>query len=234
MLKFQEYDNYKTFLASHRAVAEAAVSMSPQEKEDADKLLYEVKEDVERCVAKIMGNYKFFARFIYRFRIVYTYRISTMAVDEFQNLFINPRFAHELTDKQMMFVLCHEIIHVVLTHIPRGKVKGALPGDPEGWNYAADYETNALLIDEGLMTGDEVKQMGALFEEKYADMISEAIYDEKPPKGKEPKQMYPAEIGDFIKTKSGQYGQITAINADGSFRYKDVTEEDIRKAFASK
>lgn len=224
MLKFEDYNNYKEFLALNKQL----IILESQELEN-DQLVFTVKEDIERCIAKIMGTYKFFAKFIYRLRIIYTYRVPTMGVNESFDLFINPKFASTLTDKETMFVLCHEIIHLVLVHINRGRVKGAIPHDHEGWNIAADYETNAMLVEEGLLTYEEVEKMGACIDKKYNDMIAEAIYDDKPSPGKEPKQMYPVEIGSVVKTKSGQYGQIASINADGSYNIKELTKEEAKK-----
>lgn len=239
MFTFEEFNNFSTFKASHtEALNKVLESLDRKKLNEASvplgrkELMEEVEEAVNRNVALITSLYKFFGRFINRMRVVYTWSIPTMGVDQFSNLYINPEFAHELTDKQMVFVLCHEILHIVLIHIERGKVKGALPDDQEGWNVAADHEVNTILVDEGLMTYDEVKAMKALLDKRFAEMVAETIYDENPPGPEsDPTQLVAAEVGDYIATKDGKFGQVKAINADGTYQYKEKTLAEIQKAY---
>lgn len=232
MLNFDSYNKYKLFLERSVAVT-GTLDESASQDEDKDALLQQTKDDVERCAALIMGKYKFFGEFIYRFRFIYTYRVPTMATDG-ANIFINPKFCSTLTDKQIVFILCHEILHNVLIHFTREKAKGVSPNQHERWNYAADYELNPMLVEEGLLSASELKNdIKGLYEEKYLEKTAEEIFDilkdENPPP-----MEWPAEIGDFVKSKDDKYGKIVAINLDGTYEIEEVTKEEAINGAKSK
>lgn len=231
-LKFDEYNRYKEHLASVAALKE-----STDAKVDLDKLQKQVESDIERCYAIIIGRYKFFAEFIYNLRVLYTYRVDTMATDG-KNIFINPKFANSLTDKQCVFVLCHEILHCLLVHFTRAKAHSVNLGNEaerEKWNYAADYELNPMLVEEGLLTKEEVKKMGALYDEKYIDKTAEWIYDNlgdiDPPDPVGADKDFPAEVGSYVKMQDGKYGKITGITAAGEYEIEEITKAELDKAF---
>lgn len=233
MLSFEAYNNYKLFLEKNSiAVYESTLlfeGKKDSQDDSKDELMKNAKDDVERCVAVIMGKYKFFGEFVYKLRFLYTYRVNTMATDG-KNIFINPKFCASLTDAQIIFILCHEILHNVMTHFIREKNYNVT--DHDKWNRAADYEINPMLVDEGLLTASEVKNdIKGLLDEKWEDMTAEAIYDQLGA-GDNPQDgdmTYPAEVGDFVKSKDGKYGQIESINGDGTFEIKEVTVEEVRK-----
>ena len=194
---------------------------------DKDQVLIQTKEDIERCVALIMGRYKFFGEFIYKFRILYTYRVSTMATDG-KNFFVNPLFCSLLNDKQIVFILCHEILHNVMVHFLRAENKGA---EKEKWNQAADHEINLMLTEEGLLSVDQViNEIHGLCDTQFKEMTAEEIYDRLPDSPQPPGDfMWPAEVGSVVKSKSGKYGVIEAINLDGTYDIKEVTKEEARE-----
>jgi uncharacterized membrane protein YgcG len=172
ILPFQEFGEYTLWKNSSRILESVDTQNDPS--------LEEVKEDVDRCLAKIVGKFPFFGAFVYRFRILYVNPndrdIQTMATDG-KNIFINPKFAMSLTYDQMVFILCHEILHNVMVHFMREQNKGIT--DHRRWNIAADYEINPMLVDEGILTASEVKNdIRGLYSEKYLGMSAEEIYDE--------------------------------------------------------
>lgn len=85
--------------------------------------------------------------------------------------------------KELEFVLCHELFHIIGLTFPRGEEKGiptkAYSGldrvKNELWNIATDYEINALLYHNEPKIGK--KPDFALYEYKYKDMTAEEIYD---------------------------------------------------------
>jgi predicted metal-dependent peptidase len=180
--------------------------------------LDEIKEDIERSIALLMGRYPFFGAFIYKFRILYVPSddpdVRTMATDGV-NIYINPAFAKKLTDKETVFVLCHEILHNVMLHFIREKNKGVKNHDK--WNRAADYEINPMLVEEGLLTKDElVSKLKGLYNDKYLDMPAEEIYDlignEPMPK---PPQQPPMPKDDKDKDKSSSNSGSGDENGEG-------------------
>jgi predicted metal-dependent peptidase len=193
---------------------------------DKDALLTQTKEDIERCVALIMGRYKFFGEFIYKFRILYTYRVQTMATDG-KNFFVNPLFCSLLNDKQIVFILCHEILHNVMVHFLRQENKGA---ERERWNHATDHEINLMLVEEGLLSVEQVLQeIHGLCDTQYKEMTAEEIYDKLPEIQKPKDFVWPVEVGSVVKAKSGKYGVVEAINTDGTYDIKEITQQEAKE-----
>jgi hypothetical protein len=226
MLTYEAFNNYKLFLENQSKAQNYSALLESNNDSSKDQLMQQAKEDVERCVSLIMGKYKFFGEFVYKFRFLYTYDVDTMATDG-KNIFVNPQFCSTLTDAQIVFIVCHEILHNVLIHFLRGANKGV---EHRKWNIATDLEINPMLVEEGLLTREEVKNdIKGLYEDKYLGLPAEEIYDALPSSPPKPEMTYPANIGDVIKTKDGKYGQIDAINADGTFEIKEITFDEAKR-----
>ena len=63
--------------------------------------------------------------------------IPTMGVDIRGRLYYNPDFVDKLSDENIRFVLCHEILHLAFRHISRVEER-----EPKLWNIAADIKVN--------------------------------------------------------------------------------------------
>lgn len=78
-------------------------------------------------------------------------RLSTAATDG-KSLFFQVKFLAHLSESARVFVLAHEVWHVVCGHLKRRQTR-----EPECWNIAVDHEVNALLRRDGLtLPGDAV------------------------------------------------------------------------------
>ena len=142
------------------------------------KSLDEAKMRITKAMTMIAGKYPFFGEFIYNFRILYVdphdVHVQTMATDGV-NIFVNPVFTLKLTLKETIFVLCHEILHNVMVHFSRRITAGI--NNPKNWNIATDLEINPMLVDEGLLTKEEVKNnLKALYEDEFLGLPAEEIY----------------------------------------------------------
>lgn len=82
-------------------------------------------------------------------------------------IWINEKFFDEITPKQRIFLLAHEIWHIALAHMHR-------VGDrnPKIWNMAGDFVINAMLIHDKY----EFIQSG-LYDSQYENMTTEEVYD---------------------------------------------------------
>jgi len=228
MLTFEAFNNYKLFLENQSKVQINSALLESQDNKK-DQLMVQAKEDVERAVSLIMGKYKFFGEFVYKFRFLYTYDVDTMATDG-KNIFVNPQFCSTLTDDQIVFIVCHEILHNVLVHFLRGANKGV---EHRKWNIATDLEINPMLVEEGLLTSTQVKNdIKGLYDEKYLGLPAEEIYDQLPASPPPPPEMmYPAEVGDVVRVTAGSkgekiYGRIDGINADGTYEISEITFDE--------
>ena len=79
----------------------------------------------------------------------------------------DPDFIESLDMKVVLFVLAHEIMHIVLKHNVRRGMR-----DPEKWNWAADYAINWMLHEQGFTVWEH-----CLISSKYKGMSAEQIYD---------------------------------------------------------
>ena len=233
-LKFEEYNKYKLFLA------ESFANKNPDNKYNSnlDEILKQAQDNVEEAVVTILGKYKFFAEFAYGMRFVYTYHVDTMATDN-KNIFVNPIFCNWLSSKGRVFVICHEILHCLLLHFTRADAKHLnikFEDIREKWNHATDYEINLLLVDEEIMTFDEVKnEIDGLIDKQWIGKTAEFIYDNMPDLPKKPQKgadgTFPATVGDYVELKDGTYGVIEKIHASGEYEIKPVSVEELNKAF---
>lgn len=73
-------------------------------------------------------------------------KIPTACIDIAGNLYYNPDWMDKLTDEQIRGILCHEVLHLALQHIPRC-------GDRQQdlWNVACDLKVNMEVARESGM-----------------------------------------------------------------------------------
>jgi predicted metal-dependent peptidase len=70
-------------------------------------------------------------------------RVPTMGVFASGRLVVNPRFAEKLNERELVFVLAHELLHLALRTHDRARGSGHLE-----FNYAHDYIINDILRHE--------------------------------------------------------------------------------------
>ena len=100
-----------------------------------------------------------------KFRMTSETWCPTMATDGF-NIFINPTFVDEINEEETIGVIAHEVMHCILGHADRkGTRRHHL------WNIAADYATNLILNDAGVLL-----PKSALMDWSFKGMTSEDIY----------------------------------------------------------
>jgi predicted metal-dependent peptidase len=114
-------------------------------------------EALTEAISRMTQKYSFWAILLFDLlTIKETEEFPTAATDG-KTLFINPNYFGELTLNERVFLLSHEVLHVVLEHCPRNKLyidRGFGPDlkkyDPRKMNYAQDYIINDWLVQSGL------------------------------------------------------------------------------------
>ena len=96
--------------------------------------------------------------------------IETAATDG-KTLYYNEKFFSSLTDKQLVFLLIHETMHVALNHMTRKSSR-----QHEHWNKACDYAIHSLLK-EGESDSTYRFAPGALYDSRFDNMSAEEIYE---------------------------------------------------------
>lgn len=157
---------------------EFVINPNTGNKIDMKKLLTEQR----LAMIYIDSNFPFFSSLLRNLTWIYTFQVPTQATDG-TRLLVNPEFTSKLSIKMKAFVMMHEVMHCALDHMARGKGH-----NPEKSNIAADYEVNALLKMDGVVTASDLKPY--LYDEKYEGMSYEHIYSLNPsgPKAPDPQK----------------------------------------------
>ncbi|AGH07420.1 HNH endonuclease [Sulfitobacter phage phiCB2047-B] len=86
-------------------------------------------------------------------------------------IFFNPDFWGKLTVQERKTVIAHEIWHLILNHLVRGKGY-----DHTSYNIAADYVINQGLKDDGFTVDSKFGGIGICYDPKYNGQSTEQIY----------------------------------------------------------
>jgi len=109
--------------------------------------------------------------------------MQTMAVDESGNIFYSPEFVNKITWQNLAATLVHETLHVLFSHVTRGKNKQS-----DIWNVCVDLSVNTILKNENfsILSGCIVPDYndsfslnkGAIVIKDVSKKTPEQIYDE--------------------------------------------------------
>ena len=115
----------------------------------------------------LLFNKAFFGTLATRLALVECTWCKTIAVDG-RHLFYNREWIKSLTEKELTFVLCHEVLHLVYDHLGRRDGR-----NKKVWDAATDYVINATLIHERV--GDMPK--GGLYDSRFTyEMSADEVY----------------------------------------------------------
>ena len=115
---------------------------------------------------------------------------DSMCVDNFNNLWINMNFVYnecEMNKDRVFGILFHEMFHIFLEHIIRfnamfpKETRSAMNPElfkmsNEKANLAMDYEINASMVADDIVSEDFFKIMGGLYKKEYTGKTWEEIY----------------------------------------------------------
>jgi len=139
------------------------------------KELAEMQVDVlDRIIVARVGlllRHPFFGNMATRLRIVAADEwVPTAAVDG-RHLYFNTQFFNALSNKEIEFVIAHEILHCVFDHFTRREDR-----DPILHNISADYIVNNLLVRDRIGAKPSIIECYQDF--KYETWSSEQVYDD--------------------------------------------------------
>jgi predicted metal-dependent peptidase len=116
--------------------------------------------------------------------------LPTAAVDG-RNLYFNTQFFNEMNNKEIEFVIAHEILHCVFDHLTRRDDR-----DPMLYNIAADYIVNNLLVRDRI--GEKPKLVDCFQDRKYEGWTSEEVYDDLFEQAKENGDEFLKQLGELL------------------------------------
>ena len=134
---------------------------------------------LDKAKVSIVTQHPFFASILMKRQLIEDETISTAAVDQRGQIYINPTWFNTLTVDQTVFVLCHEIGHVIGQHAARRGTRNA-----KRWNIAGDAWINDMLEASGI--GDQID--GCVHMPGSKDETVDEIYNKlpEPPDGDGP------------------------------------------------
>jgi predicted metal-dependent peptidase len=131
------------------------------------------KDVIDRIIVARVGlllRHPFFGNMATRLRIEAADEwLPTAAVDG-RKLYFNTQFFNAMDNKEIEFVIAHEILHCVFDHLGRREDR-----NPMLYNIAADYKVNNLLVRDRI--GTKPKIVDCFQDFKYEADTSEEIYD---------------------------------------------------------
>ena len=128
----------------------------------------------ERLVTARIGlllRHSFFGNLATRLQLINADEWCGTAATDGLKFYYNSRFIMMLKQKEVEFLVGHEVLHVVYDHIGRRGTR-----DPQMFNIANDYAVNADL--KRHKVGQFITTVPCLYEQKYDGKASEEIYDD--------------------------------------------------------
>jgi predicted metal-dependent peptidase len=134
-----------------------------------------MREDVhDRVIVARIGlllRHPFFGNMATRLRVEHCDDWCPTAATDGRTLYYNTQFFNALSNKEIEFVIAHEILHCVFDHLERRQDR-----NPMLYNVAADYIVNNTLVRDKI--GDIPKLVPCYQDFKYLDWTSEEVYDD--------------------------------------------------------
>ena len=141
--------------------------------------LEEMRKDVlDRIIVARIGlllRHPFFGNMATRLRIKSADDWCPTAAVDGKNLYFNTQFFNAMSNKEIEFVIAHEILHCVFDHLDRRKWQGR-DLDPLVSNIAQDYIVNNTLVRDSI--GEKPKIVDCFQDFKYDGWTSEEVYEE--------------------------------------------------------
>lgn len=100
---------------------------------------------LDRAKVSIVTQHPFFASILMKRKLIEDNTIPTAAVDQRGQIYYNKDFVEKLSVDQLVFLLCHEVGHVIGQHASRRGARHA-----KKWNIAGDAWINDMLTDAGI------------------------------------------------------------------------------------
>ena len=116
--------------------------------------------------------------------------LGTAAVDG-RKLYFNTQFFNAMDNKEVEFVIAHEILHMVFDHLGRRDHR-----NPRLYNIAADYIVNNLLVNDRI--GKIPSIVDCYQDFKYRGWSSENVYDDLFEQAKKNGDDYLDKLGEML------------------------------------
>lgn len=127
--------------------------------------------NLDKAKVAIVTQHPFFASLLMKRKLIVDKTIPTAGVDQRGQIYYNPDFFAKLSVDELVFVLCHELGHVIGQHASRRGTRTA-----KRWNIAGDAWINDMLKEANI--GEPIK--GCVDMAGSKDRTVDSIYDDLP------------------------------------------------------
>ncbi len=203
--------------------------------EALERMRVEVYDRIVVARIGLLLRHPFFGNMATRLRILAADDwLPTAAVDG-RNLYYNTQFFNAMSNKEIEFVIAHEILHCVYDHLGRRDWQGR-DMQHRIYNIAADYIVNNLLVRDRI--GQKPKIVDCFQDFKYEGWSSEEVYEEIYKQAKKNGEEFLKQLGEMLDEhldmggdgEEDDNGEGKDKNGNGtSSKRPKFTEEQIRQ-----
>ena len=160
-------------MSAKATASKAKKNWAPKEltPDELDRMRAEVQERIVVARVGLLLRHPFFGNMATRLKIQAADDWCPTAATDGRNLYYNTQFFNAMGNKEIEFVIAHEILHCVYDHFSRREHR-----NPRLYNIAADYIVNNLLVRDRI--GVKPKLIDCFQDFKYEGWSSEEVYDE--------------------------------------------------------
>ena len=160
-------------------------------KEELEAMRIDVADRIIVARVGLLLRHPFFGNMATRLIVKHCDDWCPTAATDGRHLYYNTQFFNALSNKEIEFVIAHEILHCVFDHIVRREDR-----IPILHNIACDYIVNNTLVRDHI--GEMVKIVQCYQDFKYDGWMSEAVYDDLFKQAEEKGQEYLKQLGDLL------------------------------------
>ena len=160
-------------------------------KEQLESMRVEVLDRVITARVGLLLRHPFFGNLATRLRIQAADDWCQTAATDGRNLYFNTQFFNAMSNKEIEFVIAHEILHCVYDHLSRREDR-----NPMLYNIAADYKVNNLLVRDRI--GEKPKIVDCYQDFQYDGDTSEEIYDKLFDEAQKKGEEFLEELGEML------------------------------------
>ena len=183
--------------------------------------------NLKSVIRKILVKFPSFGHTLANIQIKENELIQTACTNG-QALYYNPNFIDSLSESQKVFLLSHEICHVELEHMERGKDK-----NPRLWNIATDAVINAYLEHAGLEPIEGCVQMPDAYQMRAEDMYDTLLKEAEAAKEKQDQSNEETSSNEPEETAQKQQETMNAKEQEKLAKRIQELEEKYGKCHAS-
>ena len=159
--------------------------------EELETMRVEVLDRIVIARVGLLLRHPFFGNMATRLKIQAADEWCPTAAVDGRTLYFNTQFFNAMNNKEIEFVIAHEILHCVFDHLGRRDQR-----NPKLYNIAADYIVNNLLVRDRI--GAKPKVVNCYQDFKYDKWTSEEVYEDLFKQAEKNGQDYLDQLGEML------------------------------------